>query len=130
MVFMKQHFAIFSVILAAILFAGCAASSSGKVEIKQRITNEQAVSAVRKYCLAASPELDDIVNAGQYPVYWELESDEENMIVVLFRSYTGALIRYHIDPVSGDTYTTEFIPGVSSAEERTGENLNMRDYLD
>ena len=71
----------------------------------------------------------DIEKDGEYPLYWEIESEEESEIVVLFRSYTGALIRYHIDPVSGDTYVTEYVPGITLEEQRTDEQFNIRDYI-
>ena len=93
------------------------------------ITDKQALSAIRNYCHANNPELEDIEKAGDYPVYWDVISDDENEIVVLYRSYTGAQIRYYIDPASGDTYVTEFVPGISSEEERTDEGFNVKDYL-
>ena len=96
----------------------------------KRLTDEQAVSAVRRYCMNNDPELDGIVSAGEYPVYWTVESVDENETVVLFRSYTGAQIRYHIDPVSGDAFVTEFVPGITPEEERTEEILNVWDYAD
>ena len=96
---------------------------------ESRITDDQAVSAVRNYCLAANPELANSVNGGEAPVYWDLSSSDENQIVVVFRSYTGALKRYYIDPVSGETYVTEFVPGVMEDEQQTGETLNVKNYL-
>ena len=96
---------------------------------KNEITSEQALSAVQKYCYTVNPDLEAIVDSGEYPVYWDVSSVDKNEIVVLFRSYTGALTRYYIDPKSGDTYVTEFMPGISANEERTGESLNVRDYL-
>ena len=96
---------------------------------ESRITDDQAVSAVRNYCLAANPELLNSVNGGEAPVYWDLSSSDENQIVVVFRSYTGALKRYYIDPVSGETYVTEFVPGVMEDEQQTGETLNVKNYL-
>ena len=98
-------------------------------QAESRITDEQAVSAVRNYCLAVNPELMNSVNAGDAPVYWDLSSSDENQIVVVFRSYTGALNRYYIDPVSGEAYVTEFVPGVMEEEQRTGETLNVKNYL-
>ena len=68
--------------------------------------------------------------AEEYQVYWDVVSSTDNEIVVLFRSYTGAEIRYYIDPVSGNTYVTEFVPGVSAEETRTDEGLNAWEYLD
>ena len=59
-----------------------------------------------------------------------MSSSDDQEIVVLFRSYTGALIRFYIDPVSGETYVTEFVPGITPQEQRTEETLNIREYLD
>ncbi|MBO7404916.1 MAG: hypothetical protein J6V24_08130, partial [Clostridia bacterium] len=95
---------------------------------ENRISEEQAISAVRQYCFSVDPGLESIVNSGEYPVYWDV-SPSENAIVVLFRSYTGAQIRYYVDPLTGDTYVTEFVPGITAAEERTAESLNVRDYI-
>lgn len=94
-----------------------------------KLSDEQALSAIRRYSYNNNPELESIVNAGDYPVYWDISSSDEHEVVVLFRSYTGAQIRYYIDRITGDTYVTEFVPGISSEEERTDESLNVRDYL-
>ena len=96
---------------------------------EKRISEEQALSAVKRYCLLSNPELEGVVKAGEYPVYWELAPGDGQEIVVLFRSYTGALIRYYIDPASGETYVTEFVPGVSSEETRTEERFNAWEYV-
>ncbi len=96
----------------------------------RKITDEQAVSAVQKYCYAEMPDLEDIVKAEEYPVYWKVESSDEKEIVVVFRSYTGAQMRYYIDRVSGDTRVTEFVPGIMTEEAPSGETLNVRDYMD
>ena len=95
----------------------------------ETLSNEEALSAVRAYCLDADPELESIVNAGDQQVYWNIQSSTDSEIVVLFRSYTGALIRYYIDPVSGESYATEFVPGITSEEQRTEESFNARDFL-
>ena len=95
----------------------------------QAITDEQAVAAIRAYCLAADPTLEGIVNAGEYPVFWEVASSDGKEVVVLFRSYTGAESRYYIDRATGDAYVTEYVPGITPVEERTNETLNVRKYL-
>ena len=92
------------------------------------LSDEQALSAIKNYCYISNPDLEDIVNAGEYPVYWDISSSDEREVVVLFRSYTGAQIRYHIDRASGDVSVTEFVPGISSEEEQTDESFNVRDY--
>ncbi len=94
-------------------------------KIGDRITDEQALSAIKEYCYINNPDLESIENNGEYPVYWEIESGDDSGIVVLFRSYTGAEIRYYIDPVTGETYVTEFVPGITSEEERTDETFNV-----
>lgn len=91
------------------------------------ITDDQALSAIKSYCYASMPDLKSIEE--EYPVGWEIESSDDNAIVVLFRSYTGALVRYYIDPVSGEAYVTEFVSGITPEEERTEETLNVKDYL-
>ncbi len=96
---------------------------------EQRLTDEQALAAIRNYCCRSNPDLESIVNAGEYPVYWEVASADAREIVILFRSYTGSLNRYYIDPVSGDTYVTELAPGSTDTEQRTDESLNAWDYL-
>ena len=82
-----------------------------------------------RYCRAVNPDLESIEKAGEFPVYWEPELEGADEIVVLFRSYTGAQVRYYIDRASGDAYVTEFVPGITPEEARTGESLNVWDYL-
>jgi hypothetical protein len=98
-------------------------------EAISNITDEQALAAIKNYCFINNPDLEGIINEGEYPVYWDISSSDENEIVVVFRSYTGAQNRYYIDPVSGDTYGTELVPGIIDEEQRTEEFFNVRDYL-
>ena len=93
-------------------------------------TDELALSAIKNYCFANNPELEDMVKSGDYTIFWEIESSTDNQVVVLFRSYTGAELRYYIDSVSGDTYVTEFVKGITDGEQRTEENFNAWDYVD
>ncbi len=92
------------------------------------LTDEQALAAIRQYCLNSNPDLEGIVNAGEYPVYWEIASSDATEIVVLYRSYTGALVRYYIDRATGETYVTEFVSGITPEEQQTEEHLNVWDY--
>ena len=95
----------------------------------KKLSDQQALAAIKQYCLVNNPDLESIVNAGDQQVYWDIQSSTDTEIVVLFRSYTGALIRYYIDPVSGESYATEFVPGITSEEQRTEESFNARDFL-
>lgn len=97
---------------------------------ERALSSEQALSAVERYCYISNPDLKGIVDAGQYPVSWEVASSSEDEIVILYRSYTGAEVRYYIDPVSGDAHVTEYVSGVTGEEQPSGETLNVWDYLD
>ena len=49
---------------------------------------------------------------------------------MLYRSYTGAQIRYYIDRISGKTRITEQVPGITEGEEQKDEVLNAWDFVD
>lgn len=100
-----------------------------EVETAEKLTDEQALSAIKNYCYITNPDLEGIVNAKEYIVYWEIASSDEHEIVVLFRSYTAAQVRYYIDRATGDAYVTEYVPGITLEEQRTGESFNVRDYF-
>ncbi len=92
------------------------------------LTQEQALEAVKSYCIANNPELESMAESDEYTVYWDVTTNEKDEIVVLFRSYTGSETRYYVDPVSGETYVTERVPGIIEDEQRTDESFNVRDY--
>ena len=122
-------------LMLCICLTGCAqqrqeiAGNGQESGSEKIVTDEQAVTAIREYCHVNNPDLEDIENAGEYPVYWDVESATDQEIVVLFRSYTGAQIRYYIDRISGNTYVTEYVPGITDEEERTDEEFSVWDYL-
>lgn len=93
------------------------------------ITGEQALAAIKKYCIEKNADLESIVNSGDYNVYWNIESIDDSDIVVLYRSYTGAQLRYYVDRFSGSTYSKEFVPGITEEEQWTDEYFNVKDYI-
>ena len=93
------------------------------------LTDEQALAAVAKYCTIDNPDLESIVDAGEYPTYWEIVSSNEQQVVVLFRSYTGAQVRYYIDRATGEAHITDFVPGITPEEMPREESLNVWNYL-
>ncbi|WP_024862064.1 hypothetical protein [Ruminococcus flavefaciens] len=93
------------------------------------VTEAQALEAVKNYCFTKNPNLKNMVDSDEYTIYWNASVNDANEIVVLFRSYTAAQIRYYIDPISGETYVTELVPGIIDEEQRTEESFNIRDYL-
>ena len=74
------------------------------------ITEDNALAAIRKYVEINQPDLADMEDSGDYTIYFEVESSDENQIVVLYRSYTAAQTRYYIDRETGDVYVTELVP--------------------
>ena len=94
------------------------------------ITEQQALEVIKKYSYSKDPELKNMEDSGEYTIYWDVSTNDNNEIVVLYRSYTAAEIRYYINPSSGDTYVTEYVQGITDEEQKTEETLNIRDYMD
>ena len=94
-----------------------------------KITSDQALEAIRNYCIQNNTDLEEMLNSDEQTIYWDVESSDENQIVVLYRSYTAALVRYYINSTTGETYVTEFVPGITEEEERTDESFNLKDYI-
>lgn len=114
------------------------ASQSDKTEVtsteqsenkSETLTEEQALEAIKNYCFTKNPDLKNMVDSGEYNIYWNAAVNDANQIVVLYSSYTAAQIRYYIDPFSGETYVTELVPGIIDEEQRTEESFNVKDYL-
>ena len=93
------------------------------------ITEDQAYNAVINYNKAIGSGIDEEINSDGYSEYWDVSTNEDGKIVVLYRSYTAAQTFYYVDPVSGETYITELVPGIIDEEQATGETFNVRDYL-
>jgi hypothetical protein len=110
--------------------AETAETSVGQSESSsEAITEYQALDAIKNYCFINNPTLKNMVDSAEYNISWNVIQNDADEIVVLYRSYTGAQIRYYISPVSGETYVTELVPGIIDEEQRTDESFNVRDYL-
>ena len=96
----------------------------------ETITQDQALAAIKKYCYTNDPDLESKEGSDEYTIGWGVTTNEAGEIVVLYRSYTAAEIRYYINPTTGETYVTELVPGIIDEEQRTDESLNVRDYLE
>ena len=128
--FIKKITMIFAVCCMACSMAAC--SSGRKAETaaqEQALTEEQALASIQNYCFMQNPELEKETDSEDTRVYWDVSTNDSNEIVVLFRSYTGSETRYYIDPVSGETYSTELVPGIIDEEQRTDESFNVKDYM-
>ncbi len=106
--------------------AGAASQSESSEATSDVITKDQALRAAFNYYTIQNPGYE---LTGEYGEYWDVVSDNPDEIVVIYRSYTGAINRYYVNPSSGDTYVTEFVPGIIDEEQKTGETFNIRDYF-
>lgn len=106
-----------------------ATQTTEPADMADAITPEQALAAIKKYNYDRNPELESMEGSEDYTISWEVSENEAGEIVVLYRSYTAAQIRYYINPTTGETYVTEYVEGITPEEERTEESLNVRDYL-
>ena len=104
-------------------------SQSSNKESADAITQNQALEAIKKYCFANDPDLESMMNSGDYTTYFEATKNDSGEIVVLYRSYTAAQIRYYINPTSGNVYVTELVPGIIDNEQKTDESFNIKDYM-
>lgn len=119
------------VLVLAMMICSCGKNINSDIEevvIPESISDEQAVEAIRNYCCTVNSDLESIA-AKEYPVYWVIESSDDSEVVVMFRSYTGAQVRYYIDRVTGTTNITEFVQGITEEEEPTGESFDVREYM-
>jgi hypothetical protein len=127
---LKKMIAYFAVCCMVFCLTACGSGLSTEVQTEeQALTEEEALASIQSYCFEQNPELEKETDSEETTVYWDVSTNDAGEIVVLFRSYTGSETRYYIDPVSGDTYSTELVPGIIDEEQRTDESFNTRDYL-
>lgn len=95
------------------------------VGCKSGITADMAYEGVSNYCHSAY----DWSIAEDNPAIMGLEMGEETdtEYQVVFRSYTGALVYFHVDKASGSTRMVEYVPALDITEE-TG-TIDINDYL-
>ncbi len=103
--------------------------SQNKAGGSDPITDEQALAAVQNYCYTQNHDLAQMADSGDYEIGFTVDSSDDEQVVVLYRSYTAAEVRYYIDRATGETYVTEFVDGITAEEERTDETFNIRDYI-
>ena len=90
-------------------------------------SEEQALTAVRKYYETLNPGYDNDEDLGDY---WDVSRNDNGEIVVIYRSYTGSINRYYVDEATGNTYVTEQVPGIIDDEQMTSECFNIKYYLE
>ena len=93
---------------------------------KSQITAEMAYEGVSNYCHSAY----DWSIAEDNPSIMGIEMGEEtdSAYLVVFRSYTGALVNFYVNKESGTTRMEEYVPTLDVKEE--AGTINIFDYLE
>jgi len=116
---MKKIFVTTFVFVVLLLCSCCHSVEKGA------ITAEMAYEGVNNYCHSvydwSKAETDSVT------MYLSMGDETPTEYQVVFRSYTGAKVYFHVDKNSGTTRIVEHAP-VIDVEEETG-TINLYDYL-
>ena len=106
-------------VLLALLLCACGSNA-------RKITAEMAYQGVSNYCHS---EYDWSV-AEDNPALMGIEMGEEtdSTYQVVFRSYTGAQVYFHVDKKSGSTRMVEHVPALNLESE--AGTIDLFDYLE
>ena len=92
---------------------------------QNNITEEMAYDGVYNYCRSAYDW--SIAEDNPEIMYIKLGEETESEYQVIFRSYTGTFVYFHVDKSSGTTRLTEYVPSLG-IEEDAG-TIDLYDYL-
>mgnify|MGYP007101927836 CR=1 FL=1 len=95
---------------------------------KNILDENEVYNAVVNYCCSKNTDLSDMID-DDYAIYWTIEEQDKNTYIVTYRSYTGAITYYHVDKYTGETTSTEFVPGITDGEQEGTDHFNVIDYL-
>ena len=134
---MKKLFFVFVMVLVmGVILHGCGTGDEAMVSptpsedliadtSKNNITEEIAYEGVYNYCHSAYDW--SIAEDNPDIMYLEMGEETETEYQVIFRSYTGTFVYFHVDKSSGNTRLTEYVPSLG-IEEDAG-TIDLYDYL-
>ena len=107
--------------------AGVTQSSDVQTEDTLRtITKAMAFEGVNNYC---HKEYDwSVAKDDPDIMYAQMGEETDSAYEVVFRSYTGAFVHFHVDKTSGRTKMVEKVPSLN-VEEEAG-TIDLYDYLE
>ena len=113
---MKRGTVIFSAFIALLL------SSCSNNAAKSFITADMAYEGVSNYCHSTY----DWSVAEENPSMMSIEMGEEtdSAYQVVFRSYTGAIVYFYVDKMSGLTRMVEYVPALDVKNEAGVIDIN------
>ena len=93
--------------------------------LQQNITEETAYEGVYNYCRSSYDW--SIAEDNPDIMYLEMGEETETEYQVIFRSYTGTFVYFHVDKSSGTTRLTEYVPNLGI--EADAGTIELYDYL-
>ena len=107
-------------LLLVVLLCACGTSKT-----KGTITAEMAYEGVNNYC--HETYYGNVADTDSVTMYLTMGEETETEYQVVFRSYTGALVYFHVDKASGSTRMVEYVPALDITEE--AGTIDINDYL-
>ena len=108
------------VLTAFLLLCSCSTNTS-----KNEITSEIAFEGVNNYCHNTYDW--SVAEDNQSIMYIEMGEETDTTYQVVFRSYTGAFVYFHVNKTSGITKMEEYVPTLDIRDE-VG-SINIFDYI-
>ena len=111
----------FSILLIATLLCSCGSNTA-----KNEITAEMAYEGVCNYCHSAYDW--GVAEDNPSIMYVQMGEETDSAYQVVFRSYTGALVNFYVDKVSGTTRMEEYVPTLDVRSD--AGTIDIFDYID
>lgn len=110
---------------AVLLLCSCCKSKTDLIQ-SAGITAEMAYEGVNNYC---HKEYDwSMAEEDPSMMYVKMGEETETEYIVIFRSYTGAFVYFHVDKASGATRMVEHVPSLDIEGE--AGTIDLLDYIE
>lgn len=120
---MKQLFSItIALFILCAMLPGCGARNGATDPEKNPVTEELAYEGVSNYCRSEYGWTD-----GEGSSYLTMGEETDSEYRVIFRSYTGSVVTFHVEKASGTTRIVEYVPALDR-EDDVG-TINLLDYM-
>ena len=118
---MKNKVHLHSFVLFVLFLCSCGSNAP-----KSIITAEKAYEGVSNYCHGMYDW--SIAEDNPSMMYLEMGEETDSVYQVVFRSYTGALVYFYVDKVSGITRMEEYVPTLDVKSE--AGTIDIFDYIE
>ena len=106
-------------------------SISDETEPPKPLTDDEALTGFTNYLYFKIKNLQKILDEDKVPCTWGIASSDQKEIMIMFKSNTGALLRYHINRSTGKTYVTQYSvrPNSYYRTKEMTDNLSEKEYV-